>query len=186
MGEALQLRLAATAVEHCLSGVFELHAELGILGFRSLACLQLGDILLLDSHRGQSGQLRFPVLLPLRIRLDQLGLGQPRARLLQQVALMHLVRPHLMPCRPAHCKLLVHHALDALLAQSLHALLLLLLQLLFTQPLQLRLAAVAIEHCRARRIELGPQLEHLLAKVGVDRIALGRCLGCLLGERHLR
>ena len=91
-----------------------------------------------------------------------------------------------MPCRPAHRELLIHHALESLLAQSLHALLLLLLKLLFTQPLQLRLTATAIEHCLARRVELGAQLEHLLAKVGIDRIALGCCLGCLLGERHIR
>ena len=50
LGEAVQLGLTATAVEHCLSGVFELHAELGILRLRGLARLKLGDILFLDGH----------------------------------------------------------------------------------------------------------------------------------------
>ena len=38
-----------------------------------------------------------PVHTPTRVRCNQLGLGQARGRLLEQVALIHLVRPHLMP-----------------------------------------------------------------------------------------
>ena len=104
--------------------------------------------------RARDHRRTLPIHTPTRVRCNELGLGQARSRLLEQVALMHLVRPHLMPCRPAHRELPVHHALEPKLRQVLHALLLLLLKLLLGEAHHLGLLAAPVQHRRTRVGEL--------------------------------
>ena len=123
-----------------------------LLGLGGLVGRLLKKLLVRELHMRVG--LRVPRVLPVPIRSNELGLRQARSRLLEQVALMHLVRPHLMPCRPAHRELPVHHALEPKLRQVLHALLLLLLKLLLGEAHHLGLLTAPVQHRRTRVGEL--------------------------------
>ena len=114
------------------------------------------------------------------IRGDELWLQQACASLLKQIALTHLLRPHLVPGGPAHCKRLVHDSLESLLAERFDTLLLLALQLLLHATLELSLVAAASNHRIAGLLQLPAQLSHAC----LELIDLLLTLNQLLFGRH--
>ena len=122
----LALNLMANACSHFRARLLELLTQpsellLGVLALgdfqgEPLRLRQGGELGLLKST---SGELRIPITHPVLVCCDKLGLRQPCSRLLEQVALLDTVRPHVVPRAPAECKLLVHQALDAKLPEVL-------------------------------------------------------------------
>ena len=90
----------------------------------------------------------------MRVRGGELGLGQPAARLLEEIALADLLRPHLVPARPATREVFEGDAADGELFEMLDALLALALELLLHAALHLRLLATACHHIRTRLLKL--------------------------------
>ena len=132
--QPLELCLHAPASEHGIARLLELLGQfvnLGIKRFLLLLRLCLVESQALGNRHGLSGSPDgIPVLHPVRVGLNEPWLRQTRAGFLEQIALAHLLGPHVVPTQPAQGELLIHQPLDAELAQMLHTLLTLRLELL--------------------------------------------------------
>ena len=129
-----------------------------------------------------------PVAVPRAVAAHQLGPQQQVAGLLGQVELAPALRPQPVPRRPPARELLVHHALEALIAQLLHSLLALALELLLHQTRRARGAGHArvddplrVEQLLAKLVNLGGERLLQLAVLGLHRRQL-----LLVRHRRLR
>ena len=181
---ALHLCLKTLALNHRISRLLELLSQLGVLSLDPAHLFIAPHKLLLVCQEVLELHLGLPPSLPLLIRGDELWLHQACAGLLEQVALFHIGRPHVVPDGPAHRELLVHDSLEPLLAKGLDTLLLFLLELLLQQTLCLSLLTFAGNHCSACCLQLPRELVDLLLKLCHELSPLP-CLSCeALLSRH--
>ena len=183
----LALDLIADTCSHIRARLLELLTKPCefLLGVLALGDLQ-GEPLRLRQG-GESGllkfksrELRIPTTHPVLVCCDKLGLGQPCSRLLEQVALLDPVRPHVVPRAPAECKLLVHQALDAKLPEVLDTRCPLTLELLLQLTLQFGLLSSTAERRLAQSLELRADQR----KLGRELLVLVRGSQELLLHRH--